>query len=103
MRRRSPAPTLRPKPKHWHETFEHVLPILAKPTEIGSRSNHGCHLATNEHPRVCANDQARRSGAMLILLATSLGMPVAQIDSSMVNLAIKQIGSDLDASVNALQ
>jgi MFS family permease len=40
---------------------------------------------------------------MLILLATSLGMLVAQIDTSVVNLAIKQIGSDLDAGVNALQ
>jgi hypothetical protein len=57
----------------------------------------------NEHPRVCANDLARRSCAMLILLATSLGMLVAQVDSSVVNLAIKQIGSDLDASVTALQ
>jgi hypothetical protein len=59
--------------------------------------------AVHEHPQVYANDLARRSGAMLILLAASLGMLVAQIDTSVVNLAIKQIGSDLDASVNALQ
>jgi MFS family permease len=57
----------------------------------------------HEHPQVRVNDPAHRLGAMLILLATSLGMLVAQIDTSVVNLAIKQIGSDLDAGVNAFQ
>jgi MFS transporter, DHA2 family, methylenomycin A resistance protein len=59
--------------------------------------------AMHEHLQVRANDLARQSGAMLILLTTSLGMLVAQIDTSVVNLAIKQIGSDLDASMTALQ
>jgi Major Facilitator Superfamily len=40
---------------------------------------------------------------MLILLTTSLAARVARIDTSVVNLTIKQIGSDVDPSVNALQ
>ena len=39
----------------------------------------------------------------LILLTTSLGVLVAQIDTSVVNLAVKQIGASLDAGVTALQ
>ena len=40
---------------------------------------------------------------MLILLTTSLAVRVARIDTSVVNLAIKRAGSDVDPSVNALQ
>jgi MFS transporter, DHA2 family, methylenomycin A resistance protein len=68
-----------------------------------SESRANVDVIMHEHPQVRVNDLAHRSGAMLILLATSLGMLVAQIDTSVVNLAIKQIGSDLDAGVNALQ
>jgi MFS transporter, DHA2 family, methylenomycin A resistance protein len=39
----------------------------------------------------------------LILLTMSLGVLIAQIDTSVVNLAVKQIGVDLSASVNTLQ
>lgn len=39
----------------------------------------------------------------LILLTMSLGVLVAQIDTSVVNLAVKQIGANLDAGVTALQ
>src|SRR5580658_10896245 len=39
----------------------------------------------------------------LILLTMSLGVLVAQIDTSVVNLAVKQIGAKLDAGVTALQ
>src|SRR5580704_5045343 len=39
----------------------------------------------------------------LILLTTSLGVLVAQIDTSVVNLAVKEIGAKLDAGVTALQ
>jgi len=39
----------------------------------------------------------------LILLAMSLGVLVAQIDTSVVNLAVKQIGANLNAGVTALQ
>jgi EmrB/QacA subfamily drug resistance transporter len=38
-----------------------------------------------------------------ILLTMSLGVLIAQIDTSVVNLAVKQIGVDLSASVNTLQ
>jgi EmrB/QacA subfamily drug resistance transporter len=39
----------------------------------------------------------------LVLLATSLGVLFAQIDTSVVNLAVKSIGADLDAGVSAMQ
>ena len=39
----------------------------------------------------------------LILLTMSLGVLVAQIDTSVVNLAVKQIGAKLGAGVTALQ
>src|SRR5580693_1756444 len=42
-------------------------------------------------------------GGTLILLTMSLGVLVAQIDTSVVNLAVKQIGAKLDAGVTALQ
>lgn len=39
----------------------------------------------------------------LVLLATSLGVLLAQIDTSVVNLALKSIGADLHADVSALR
>jgi EmrB/QacA subfamily drug resistance transporter len=39
----------------------------------------------------------------MTLFTMCLGVFVAQLDSSVVNLAVKHIGSDLDAPVNALQ
>lgn len=44
-----------------------------------------------------------RPAANLILLTMSLGVLIAQIDTSVVNLAIKSIGADFKASVTALQ
>jgi MFS transporter, DHA2 family, methylenomycin A resistance protein len=41
--------------------------------------------------------------ARSVLLATSLGVLVAQIDTSVVNLALKRIGADLGATVSAMQ
>jgi MFS transporter, DHA2 family, methylenomycin A resistance protein len=48
------------------------------------------------------NRVARRQAAM-ILFTMSLGVFIAQLDSQVVNLAIKDIGSDLNAGINALQ
>jgi len=42
-------------------------------------------------------------GTTLILLTMSLGVLIAQIDTSVVNLAVKEIGACLDAGVTALQ
>ena len=42
-------------------------------------------------------------GTSLILLTMSLGVLIAQIDTSVVNLAVKEIGTSLDAGVTALQ
>ncbi len=39
----------------------------------------------------------------LVLLVTSLGVLLAQIDTSVVNLALKSIGTDLNTGVSALQ
>ena len=42
-------------------------------------------------------------GTTLMLLTMSLGVLIAQIDTSVVNLAVKEIGARLGASVTALQ
>src|SRR5579863_6838206 len=42
-------------------------------------------------------------GTTLILLTMSLGVLIAQIDTSVVKLAVKEIGASLDAGVTALQ
>jgi EmrB/QacA subfamily drug resistance transporter len=39
----------------------------------------------------------------LVLLATSLGVLVAQVDTSVVTLAVKRIGADLGATVSGMQ
>src|SRR5499426_2521858 len=44
-----------------------------------------------------------RPASSLILLTMSLGVLIAQIDTSVVNLAVKPIGTDLKAGVTALQ
>src|SRR5499426_2327083 len=44
-----------------------------------------------------------RPASSLILLTMSLGVLIAQIDTSVVNLAVKPIGTDLKASVTELQ
>ena len=46
---------------------------------------------------------ATRTHPRLVLLATSLGVLVAQIDTSVVNLALKSIAADLNAGVSAMQ
>jgi MFS transporter, DHA2 family, methylenomycin A resistance protein len=42
-------------------------------------------------------------GTTLILQTMSLGVLIAQIDTSVVNLAVKQIAANLNAGVTALQ
>ena len=44
-----------------------------------------------------------RHGHTAILLAMCLGVFIAQLDSQVVNLALKQIGSDLGAGISQLQ
>jgi MFS transporter, DHA2 family, methylenomycin A resistance protein len=49
---------------------------------------------------------ARRRAAnatTIILLSMSLGVLTAQIDTSVVNLAVKHIGADFNVGVNMLQ
>ncbi len=43
------------------------------------------------------------SGTSLVLLTISLGVLIAQVDTSVVNLAVKEIGASLNAGVTALQ
>jgi MFS transporter, DHA2 family, methylenomycin A resistance protein len=47
--------------------------------------------------------RSRASSTSLILLTMSLGVLIAQIDTSVVNLAVKEIGANLKAGVTALQ
>jgi hypothetical protein len=44
-----------------------------------------------------------KQGPTVILLTMSLGVLIAQIDTSVVNLAVKEIGESLGAGVTALQ
>ena len=52
---------------------------------------------------ISASARARRSGPALVLLTMSLGVLIAQLDSSVVNLAAKRIAGDLGLGVSALQ
>jgi MFS transporter, DHA2 family, methylenomycin A resistance protein len=57
--------------------------------------------------RVCETKSAcetkSRTNRSIILLTASLGVLIAQIDTSVVNLALKQIDGELEAGVSALQ
>src|SRR5947207_13165624 len=46
---------------------------------------------------------ARQNGRPLILFTMCLGVLVAQIDTSVVNLALKHVAADLTANVSQLQ
>ena len=46
-----------------------------------------------------STNASHRSHPTLVLLAMSLGVLVAQIDTSVVSLAVKRIGADLGAGV----
>ena len=46
---------------------------------------------------------AVKQGGAVILLTMSLGVLIAQIDTTVVNLAVKEIGASLDAGVTSLQ
>jgi EmrB/QacA subfamily drug resistance transporter len=53
---------------------------------------------------ITAAPRARiKQGTAVILLTMSLGVLIAQVDTSVVNLAVKEIGASLDAGVTALQ
>src|SRR6185437_6112091 len=49
------------------------------------------------------NGATARTCPRLVLMATSLGVLLAQIDTSVVNLALKSIGADLHAGVSEMQ
>jgi EmrB/QacA subfamily drug resistance transporter len=59
--------------------------------DIAARANH------------LVNDVIRRNNTTVILVTMCLGVFVAQLDSQVVNLAIKHIGSDLQAGISQLQ
>ncbi|MGC1359166.1 MAG: MFS transporter [Xanthobacteraceae bacterium] len=52
---------------------------------------------------IARTDARSAHNRTLILLTMSLGVLIAQVDTSVVNLAIKQIGSSLHAGVSVLQ
>ena len=52
---------------------------------------------------IARTDARAAHNRTLILLTMSLGVLIAQVDTSVVNLAIKQIGSSLHAGVSVLQ
>src|SRR5215475_2935786 len=55
---------------------------------------------------LAASQQATRTtghNKALVLITTSLGVLIAQIDTSVVNLAVKHIGADLHAGLTSLQ
>src|SRR6478735_3650962 len=46
---------------------------------------------------------SRNANPILVLTAMSLGVLVAQIDTSVVSLAVKKIGADLHSGVSEMQ
>ena len=46
---------------------------------------------------------ANSDATTIILRSMSLGVRIAQIDTSVVNLAVKRIGADFNVGVNMLQ
>ena len=50
-----------------------------------------------------SNSTATETKPRLVLIATSLGVLFAQIDTSVVNLAVKSIDADLNAGISAMQ
>src|SRR5579872_6868030 len=58
------------------------------PMTVAATTHRDC--ATAAHPRI-------------VLLTTSLAVLLAQIDTSVVNLALKSIGGDLHADVSQMQ
>lgn len=52
---------------------------------------------------VADHDVVRRHGTAAILFTMCIGVFIAQLDSQVVNLAIKHVGSDLDAGISQLQ
>ena len=52
---------------------------------------------------ILRNGATARTRPRLVLIATSLGVLFAQIDTSVVNLALKSIAGDLHAGVSAMQ
>lgn len=53
--------------------------------------------------RAAAVDARQERSATLVLLAASLGVLVAQVDTSVVSLAVKPIGRDLGTTVSGMQ
>ena len=47
--------------------------------------------------------QQTANATTIILLSMSLGVLIAQIDTSVVNLAVRRIGGDFNVGVNMLQ
>lgn len=52
---------------------------------------------------IAIHQRGIRHGTRVILFTMCLGVFIAQLDSQVVNLAIKRIGSDLDAGISKLQ
>ena len=50
-----------------------------------------------------ADHAIRSHGKTVVLFTMCLGVFIAQLDSQVVNLAIKQIGADLKADISRLQ
>src|SRR5262245_28571220 len=69
------------------------------PDSIGNRM---CFIASYASA-VLRPDSERHANKAAILLAMCLGVFIAQLDSSVVNLAVKHIAGDLRASVSQLQ
>src|SRR5215470_1428659 len=101
---------LRPRPKRRNDDSCEALPprALQKITKpIGDRmssiTSYASALFRSGHgDNGTAPDLAHAHKGM-VLFTMCLGVFVAQLDSSVVNLAVKHIGGDLNAGVNQLQ
>lgn len=68
-----------------------------------SATSHMTGISRSHGSRGARSRDAQHASKGIILLTMCLGVFIAQLDSSVVNLAVKPIGADLHASVSQLQ
>src|SRR5262249_40882643 len=88
------AGILRPRP--YYQNLRAARPF---PRSAGASNQAGRSFQMS----IALTTSRARPATGLILFTMSLGVLIAQIDTSVVNLAVKSIGADFKASVTALQ
>src|SRR5262245_65752300 len=98
-----PAPAVMPKPNGVGSAIPRVSVVrcVQRACALNFPSLQGTSESFKMSIALAIREARPASG--LILLTMSLGVLIAQIDTCVVNLAVKPIGTDLKASVTELQ